>query len=73
MISEDKKKILDFYNKGLALYKERKWDDARIFFEKVLEIDAEDGPSKLYIDRCEMYHNSPPPDNWDGVFTMTTK
>jgi tetratricopeptide (TPR) repeat protein len=73
MISEETKKLLEFYNKGLQLYRERKFDEALTFFEKALEVNPEDGPSKLYVERCKMLKESPPPVDWDGVFTMTTK
>jgi len=47
--------------------------EARDMFAKALQIDAEDGPSKVYLDRCEEYVENPPPDDWDGVYTMKTK
>jgi len=37
------------------------------------QVDANDGPTNLYISRCETYIATPPPADWDGVFTMTTK
>lgn len=73
MLTEEKKKVVDLYNEGLAAYKERNWDKAMEFFKQALEIDPNDGPSKLYLERCELYKENPPPDDWDGVFTMTTK
>ena len=73
MISETKKKMLQFYNKGIALYKKREWERAIQEFEKSLELDADDGPTKIYIDRCKSFQKNPPPEDWDGVFTITTK
>ncbi len=73
MITEKLQKMLDNYNEGLKLYRERKFEEALGYFKKALEIDPEDGPSKLYVDRCEMLMKNPPPADWDGVFTMTTK
>lgn len=73
MITEEKKKVLENYNQGLAAYKEKRWDDALAAFHKALEFDPDDGPSKLYIERCEHFKKEPPPEDWDGVFTMTTK
>ena len=73
MISERKRNMLRYYNEGLALYKEMEFKEALKRFEKALEFEPEDGPTKLYISRCkELSKNLPPPD-WDGVFTMTTK
>ncbi len=73
MVSEETKKLLDVYHKGLQLYREHKFEEAIKYFRKALEIKPDDGPSKLYVERCEMLAKNPPPPNWDGVFTMTTK
>lgn len=61
------------YNKGLALYRERKFTEAKSEFDKALLIYDEDGPSKTYIERCIALRDSRPPDNWDGVFEMKVK
>lgn len=73
MISKEKEELLKNYNKGLELYKQRKWDEAIGFFQKALEIFPKDGPSGLYLERCMKYKENPPPEDWDGVFVMTTK
>ncbi|MFW5800269.1 MAG: tetratricopeptide repeat protein [Spirochaetota bacterium] len=65
--------MLEQYNKGLELYKQRKFEEAKKYFEKALEIKPGDGPSQLYIERCEEFIKNPPPKDWDGVFTFTTK
>ena len=73
MLSAEKKEMLKYYNIGLNAYKQRKWDTSIQAFEKALELVPEDGPSKLYLDRSIEYKENPPPDDWDGVFTMTEK
>lgn len=73
MVTEEKKKVVEIYNKGLALYKQRKWDEAISAFQQALTIDPKDGPSVLYLDRAEKFKQDPPPEDWDGVFVMTTK
>jgi len=65
--------MLKFYNLGLTAYKQRKWDEAIRAFEKALSIKPEDGPSELYLQRSRTFKENPPAENWDGVFTMTTK
>ena len=32
-----------------------------------------DGPSGLYIDRCQYYIDNPPEKDWNQVFVMKTK
>ena len=73
MISEDKKAMLQYYNEGLRLYKSMKFKEALNTFKKALQYEPEDGPTKLYISRCIELSKNPPPPDWDGVFTMTTK
>ena len=73
MITKEKEEVLKYYNLGLSAYKQRKWDDAIKAFDMALSVDPQDGPSKLYLDRSKNYKATPPPDDWDGVFTMTTK
>jgi adenylate cyclase len=65
--------VLALYNKGLELYKKRQFNQALAWFQKTLEIAPGDGPSQLYIDRCRELSKNPPPEDWDGVFTMTSK
>jgi hypothetical protein len=73
MVSEQKRQMLKHYNEGLRLYKTRKFREALTVFEKALEYEQEDGPTKLYISRCKELIKKPPPLDWDGVYTMTTK
>ena len=69
-ISEE---MLKFYNTGLDAYKQRKWDEAITAFEEALKIRPEDGPSALYLERSIAFKETPPPDDWDGVYVMTEK
>jgi len=73
MLSDAQLKLIDLYNEALGLYKQRKWTDARNAFLKALEVVPDDGPTKLYLTRCDEYLKNPPDDDWDGVFVMKTK
>ncbi len=73
MISKEKEELLKYYNLGLAAYKQRKWDEAIKAFEMALKVAPEDGPSGLYLERTKAFKETPPPDDWDGVYVMTTK
>lgn len=50
--TELENKIIEIYNNGLKLYKEKKYNAAREKFENVLKIMPNDLPSVLYIKRC---------------------
>lgn len=73
MITEEKKQVLDLFSEGRKRYKLMEFDKALELFRRALQIDPDDGPSKVYRDRCEHYIANPPPEDWDGVFVMTTK
>lgn len=73
MLSKEKEELLKYYNLGLAAYKQRKWDDAIRAFEMALKLFPGDGPSELYLERSRSFRETPPPEDWDGVFVMTTK
>ena len=73
MITEEKARVLDLFKEGRKLYVMRKFEEAKDMFAKALQVDPEDGPSKVYYKRCKHYMDNPPPDDWDGVFSMTTK
>lgn len=73
MLTENKKKMLKHYNEGLKLYKAMKFKEALSTFKNALEFEPDDGPTRLYIARCVELSKNPPPQDWDGVFTMTTK
>ncbi|HPB82434.1 MAG TPA: tetratricopeptide repeat protein [Spirochaetota bacterium] len=73
MLTKEKEEILKYYNLGLTAYKQRKWEEAVKAFEMALKIDPQDGPSEVYLGRARAYSETPPPDDWDGVFIMTTK
>ncbi len=73
MISEDKQKVLDLYADGRKFYKLMEFEQAKECFANALKVDANDGPSKVFYVRCKHYVENPPPEDWDGVFVMTTK
>src|SRR6266851_1486015 len=64
---------LDIFAQGRSCYRERRWQDAEIVFEKLLERWPEDGPARIYLNRCNEYLVAGPEENWDGVYVMTHK
>lgn len=67
------RQFVEIFENGLAKYKQALWDEAIAAFRKVLESRPDDPPAKLYIKRCQELKENPPPQPWDGVFTMTKK
>jgi len=64
---------INYFQRGLQLYKEQKWDKAIEIFNTVTAMVKDLYAAELYIQRCLDLKSNPPPPGWDGVFTMTTK
>jgi len=64
---------IEQFEQGLEAYRNMRWNIAIEKFNHTLSLDPEDAPSQLYIKRCRAYQEEPPPENWDGVYTMKTK
>ncbi len=73
MITDSKRKALEAFAEGRKLYKLMRFDEATKAFARALEADPSDNPSKVYLERCEYCLKNPPSEDWDGVFTMTSK
>lgn len=61
------------FSAALAMYRARRFEEAKVSFEKILEKHPDDVPSMLFIKRCVDCIESPPPEGWDGVFLAKTK
>jgi adenylate cyclase len=71
--SIDSPTTLSDYFEGLKNYKAQKWQDAIENFQNALKADPNDGPSITYLERCKIFIESPPEEDWDGVFNLTKK
>ncbi|MBI5884272.1 MAG: adenylate/guanylate cyclase domain-containing protein [Elusimicrobia bacterium] len=72
-LSEEWKKALPLYEKGLGHFNKREFEPAKAAFEEFVKIFPEDGPAKLYLNVSTDYSVIPPPEEWDGVFNLTAK
>ncbi|KHE92681.1 MAG: adenylate/guanylate cyclase domain-containing protein [Candidatus Scalindua rubra] len=72
-IQGDKREVLKLYEDGLKMYRKKEWQKAIDMFQEALNKDPHDGPSLTYIERCRGYAQNPPPENWDGVYSLTGK
>ncbi|MCT7966100.1 GAF domain-containing protein [Laspinema sp. D1] len=72
-IDGEKQKFLDFYSAGRAAYISRNFSESITLFQSAGAIYPEDQAVKIHIQRAEDYMKMPPPEDWDGVHTMTTK
>jgi adenylate cyclase len=70
------------FKEGIEQYKSQQWDQALATFHQTLELEwqrfpdlkgKKTNPSEVYIERCKAYKDVPPPPDWDGVWTLTSK
>jgi len=61
------------FSEGLALFRKREWKRAARRFGEALAANPQDGPSRVYAERCEIFSKEPPPPDWDGVWTVQSK
>lgn len=72
-VSSEYMAAIDYFHKGLQLYRKQKWDEAIEVFKTVTAMNHSIYAADLYIERATELKNDPPPSEWDGVFTMKTK
>ena len=65
--------VVERYAEGIRQYRARQFKDALSCFKEALTLNPNDHPSRLYVERSEHFIAIPPPPDWDGVWTMTTK
>ena len=61
-----------FFETGLRKYRKKDWEGAAQAFGYLVET-YDDRTSAVFIDRIAFYRRNPPPDNWDGVFSLQVK
>jgi adenylate cyclase len=70
LVDGDKSSSHDLFEEGLRLYRAGLYDPARKKFLEVLSLDPDDGPSRLYVGRCNSFIQNSPPEEWDGAWTF---
>ncbi len=64
---------LSRYNQALRVYHQQNWDKAEMEFFNLSQSNKNCQLYKEYLNRITSYRKAPPDDNWDGVYTHTTK
>lgn len=81
-ISEESLEAIAHYENALAKYFARDWNAAIALLERAQpheilrpgrDIGVKTNPTLILLERCHLMRETPPPEDWDGVFTMETK
>jgi two-component system sensor histidine kinase ChiS len=72
-VIELKDQTKDDFEQGLCLYYDRKFSEASVKFNQVLEKHSEDRAARIYLKRSANYMVNGVPDDWTGVEVLTQK
>lgn len=71
--TEEQKQANELYHEGLKLYRAKNWQEAIAHFQQAYKLDNTCRVAEIYEQRSNLYQLNPPPEDWNGVFVMTTK
>jgi len=66
------KQEVEFFDQGLNAYRDQRFEQAYRIMEELHNM----GPHRLYrlyLERIETFLENPPPEDWDGTYTFTSK
>jgi adenylate cyclase len=61
------------FEKGLEAYRSGQWKTAVEIFQQLTRNHPQDGPTRVFLERCQNLLAQPPEGGWDGVFVMRSK
>jgi adenylate cyclase len=72
-VSEEMLSEIRQYHAALELYRAQQWHEAESAFNTLAEKNHDLKIYQLYLERINQYQQTPPDQDWDGVYTFTTK
>lgn len=72
-LPEEKVKSLEVYAAALEAYRAQDWDEAIDLFGQVQDLAPGDGPASILQIRSQQYKDSPPEEDWDGIYEAKSK
>lgn len=72
-LDDKTQEFLHLHQCGRQTYLKRDFSQALSYFNAAAALKPSDRTVQLYRDRCAIYLRHPPPDSWDGTYTMLNK
>ncbi len=72
-LSADTEAFLALYAKARSAYTAMRFDEALNLFGQAQQMRPDDKAVAVHLSRAQQYRVQPPPENWNGVYVMTTK
>ncbi len=63
------RRLAEAFAEALQYYRSQSWEEALAIFTRL----ESDPAAEVFTGRCRMLREQPPGEDWDGVWTMTTK
>jgi two-component system sensor histidine kinase ChiS len=73
MMVQLKKETKSNFEEGLTLYYDRKFAEASVQFNQVLQKNKEDIAARIYLTRSAKYMIAGVPEDWTGIEVLTSK
>ena len=64
---------ITLFNQVVYAYRQKDWDTAERLLQQLIDHKPDRKLYRFYLDRIRHYRLEPPPADWDGVCTFTTK
>lgn len=72
-LTADTEAYLDLYAQARSAYTAMQFEQALRLFEQAHQMRPDDKAVTVHLSRARQYLVQPPPEDWDGVYVMTTK
>jgi len=72
-LTTEEQSEITIYEKALQAYRQQDWQTAIQQFSELAQTHPTRKLYSIYLERTEHFQQNPPGDQWDGVFTHTTK
>jgi adenylate cyclase len=72
-VAADRLELRDAFADALAAYRGQQWDAAAAGFDRCLSIFPDDPPTRIFLARIAHFRGEPPGDDWNGVWSLTSK
>jgi adenylate cyclase len=72
-LSEELARLRERYEQARKTYLAQEWDLADATFRECLQIRPNDGPSRVFLERIQVFRRNPPSKDWNGVWQLIEK
>ncbi len=72
-LTPEQREYIERFEKGVELYKQRKWDECIVHFTRILARRFDDTGASRYIDACQEFKTFSPDDDWKGSLELKEK